>query len=334
MKQTELIRLMAAPEEASAGDLAELQSLKKQFPFFQSVHLLLALAAKKHDSGLFQQTIKSTAISVPSRSRLYHLLKEAALHAEKVQRQPEVKEIPVAKEEKEEIKTVETVEEPKSEYKKEELKTVEVPKTEETKPETVNAEEKTESPVTENKETEDLKAIELAVETEAAEEQLNAQVEKEVEKQIVNAFVEKEILHTPDLHKPAAERKEAGSFNDWLKVLKSETPVPEKAAEEKPKRTFKPKDKKTEQQSIIDKVIELNPGNIRMNPGQKFFAADKAKESLLESEDLVTETLAKIYALQGNVSKAVRAYEILSLKFPQKSAYFATLIENLKKGTH
>jgi len=52
---------------------------------------------------------------------------------------------------------------------------------------------------------------------------------------------------------------------------------------------------------------------------------------LLEHEHLVTETLAKIYALQGNVNKAIRAYEILSLRFPQKSAYFATLIKKLKE---
>jgi hypothetical protein len=58
----------------------------------------------------------------------------------------------------------------------------------------------------------------------------------------------------------------------------------------------------------------------------------KAKESLIENEHLVTETLAKIYALQGSVNKAVRAYEILSLKFPQKSAYFASLIQKLKNN--
>ena len=86
------------------------------------------------------------------------------------------------------------------------------------------------------------------------------------------------------------------------------------------------------QKAIIDKIIEVTPTNIRLDPNQRFFAADsKAKESLIESEDLVTETLAKIYALQGNISKAIRAYEILSLKFPQKSAYFATLIQNLKE---
>ena len=79
--------------------------------------------------------------------------------------------------------------------------------------------------------------------------------------------------------------------------------------------------------------IEKSPGLIRQKEDQKFFAPDiKAKESLIENEHLVTETLARIYALQGNINKAIRAYEILSLKFPQKSAYFATLIQKLKNN--
>ena len=99
-------------------------------------------------------------------------------------------------------------------------------------------------------------------------------------------------------------------------------------------RVFKEFQNEYEKESviIIDKIIEVNPSTIRLDPNQRFYTADtKAKESLIENEELVTETLAKIYALQGNISKAVRAYEILSLKFPQKSAYFATLIQNLKK---
>jgi hypothetical protein len=84
---------------------------------------------------------------------------------------------------------------------------------------------------------------------------------------------------------------------------------------------------------LIDKIIETNPGLIRNKEEPKFFTPDtKAKESLIENEHLVTETLAKIYALQGSVNKAVRAYEILSLKFPQKSAYFASLIQKLKNN--
>ena len=91
--------------------------------------------------------------------------------------------------------------------------------------------------------------------------------------------------------------------------------------------------RRQKQKAIIDKIIETSPGIVRPKEDQKFYVPDvKAKESLLENEHLVTETLARIYALQGNTGKAIRAYEILSLKNPQKSAYFASLIQKLKNN--
>ncbi len=47
-------------------------------------------------------------------------------------------------------------------------------------------------------------------------------------------------------------------------------------------------------------------------------------------DDLVTETLAKIYEDQGLVSLAMATYEKLSLREPKKSTYFATRMQNLK----
>ena len=57
-----------------------------------------------------------------------------------------------------------------------------------------------------------------------------------------------------------------------------------------------------------------------------------AKMSLGENEDFVTETLAEIYIQQGNFKKAISAYGKLSLKFPEKSDYFARLIQELKEN--
>ncbi|MCB0410819.1 MAG: hypothetical protein KDD29_11415, partial [Flavobacteriales bacterium] len=91
------------------------------------------------------------------------------------------------------------------------------------------------------------------------------------------------------------------------------------------------KQTKFKQRQLIDKIIEMNPGPIKIKTDKKFFSSGtQAKESLLENEHLVTETLADIYASQGNIGKAIRAYEILSLKFPNKSVYFASLIEKLR----
>ncbi len=48
-----------------------------------------------------------------------------------------------------------------------------------------------------------------------------------------------------------------------------------------------------------------------------------------EPEDFATETLAKIYADQDRPEEARRIYSRLILEFPEKSAYFASLIEKL-----
>jgi hypothetical protein len=85
------------------------------------------------------------------------------------------------------------------------------------------------------------------------------------------------------------------------------------------------------QSDLIDKFIIANP---RIEP-QKDKAYlpndDKSKPFLEESGGLVTETLAKIYVNQGYYSKAIDIYEKLSLKFPEKSSYFASQIEKVKE---
>lgn len=57
---------------------------------------------------------------------------------------------------------------------------------------------------------------------------------------------------------------------------------------------------------------------------------DVSLESLKEDESFMTETLAKIYLKQGYYLKALKSYDKLSLKYPEKSIYFATQIEKVK----
>ncbi len=67
-------------------------------------------------------------------------------------------------------------------------------------------------------------------------------------------------------------------------------------------------------------------------PKREFFSPiKKAKESLSEETLPVSETLAKIYQLQGNISKAIYVYQQLSLIIPEKKTYFASQIKSLKK---
>ena len=54
--------------------------------------------------------------------------------------------------------------------------------------------------------------------------------------------------------------------------------------------------------------------------------------SIRENQDLATETLAEIFLRQGQKDKALQVYERLILIFPEKTAFFAAKIENIKNS--
>jgi hypothetical protein len=299
MKASDLIKYINNPALLGKENIPELQKLVKDFPYFQSGHILLSLAAKKWDASVYQQSIKKTAIVVSNRAHLYELIHQR-----------------VEPENQIEVKLEEKLIEKQAD--KEEIKAAIKEETEEAK-EKILSEKKQAQAVSEE------------------------QVEEEVQKAIVTAFVEKEILKTNQIH---SAKDEPASFGDWLQMLKKNNGQSYSEIEEKVRRDKEEKAKsfeqkqeeqitktKEKQKALIDKIIENNPGPIRPKEEQKFFKSDlKARESLLENEHLITETLAQIYALQGNINKAIRAYEILSLKYPQKSVYFASLIQKLKNN--
>ena len=61
------------------------------------------------------------------------------------------------------------------------------------------------------------------------------------------------------------------------------------------------------------------------------FAQKLAERSVAENQDVISETLAKLYAKQGYRDKSAQMYARLALLFPEKSAYFAAEIDKLKK---
>jgi len=81
---------------------------------------------------------------------------------------------------------------------------------------------------------------------------------------------------------------------------------------------------------IIDSFIKNDP-QIRVPKAEQINNENKAKKSAEDNYDLVSETLAAIYIEQTLYHKAIDTYEKLSLKFPEKSRYFADLIQSLEK---
>jgi hypothetical protein len=98
---------------------------------------------------------------------------------------------------------------------------------------------------------------------------------------------------------------------------------------EKKTLNFKKRPDRRKVLDIIDKFIESEP-EISIRPklaeGKQ---EDISRRSVTDEGELVSETLAQIYLKQGNKARAVRIYEALKLKYPEKSAYFESLLQKL-----
>ena len=80
---------------------------------------------------------------------------------------------------------------------------------------------------------------------------------------------------------------------------------------------------------IIDKFLETNP---KIEPSKDYVSnVNLADEVKTDEKQLMTETLAQVYVNQRKYKQAIQAYQILILKNPKKSAYFAAEIEKIKK---
>ena len=91
-------------------------------------------------------------------------------------------------------------------------------------------------------------------------------------------------------------------------------------------------DEKVKNDELINKFIINSPHILPQKPDiSDKEQTDISESSGRENEGFITETLAKIYINQGYYSKAIFAYEKLSLKFPEKSSYFVTQIEKINK---
>lgn len=131
---------------------------------------------------------------------------------------------------------------------------------------------------------------------------------------------------TLEIGKPLSfDANDTYSFNEWLQLaaLKPIDRSPEIITE-----TDSSSTKKELQSTLIDHFISKNP---------KLKSADKnspvlniAEKAVTPNESLMTETLARVYLEQKKYENAIKAYKILSLKYPEKSGYFADQIKAIK----
>lgn len=164
---------------------------------------------------------------------------------------------------------------------------------------------------------------------------ISQEAEQEIEKP-VNENVKTAAEHL-EIGKPLDfSLNEKHSFQEWLQLSRTEPidrsnegPQKEEMASEtvnEEKVIIEERQKKAE---IIDKFIETNP---KISPIRSTNSAP-AVQIESNSDDnsyLMTETLARVYLEQKKYTKAIQAYEILILKYPEKITFFADRISDIK----
>jgi len=137
---------------------------------------------------------------------------------------------------------------------------------------------------------------------------------------------ELEAEKTLELDKPLKFTKnDTHSFSEWLK-LTSATPIDRSSEDTIKKKELSKKERKYQ---LIDKFIQEKP---KLKPTKITSDTKDLSEPFIQTSDtLMTETLAKVYVQQKNYTKAIQAYKILILKYPEKSGFFADQIGAIKK---
>ncbi len=89
-------------------------------------------------------------------------------------------------------------------------------------------------------------------------------------------------------------------------------------------------DMRSKENQLIERFIQEEP-HIKPPSSEKLGTENKAQKSAVDQDEIITETLVRIYVDQMLYTKAIGAYQKLMLKYPEKSSYFAGQITQLQK---
>jgi hypothetical protein len=171
----------------------------------------------------------------------------------------------------------------------------------------------------------DFEAKQQDIQSKISEKILTEQKFKEVEI-VEEVILKKEEIHTKEekvenelsIGKPILfSNSENYSFNQWLQIS-AKKPIQREVSSTK--ETLK-------NDEIIDSFILNNP-KIAPLSKEKTIAVSVTKNK--QDAALMTETLAKVYLEQKKYENAIQAYRILSLKYPEKSGFFADQIKRIQ----
>ena len=141
----------------------------------------------------------------------------------------------------------------------------------------------------------------------------------------------KETSSDLNLGKPIPfTKKEKHSFTEWLQLTSSKDEAVEQqdVVEDHQDENAMDDLERKKKFELLDKFIENNP---KIVPKETLPKINIKESTKIDKNELMTETLAKVYLEQKKYKKAIQAFKILSLKYPEKSGFFADQIQAVKK---
>ena len=144
--------------------------------------------------------------------------------------------------------------------------------------------------------------------------------DKQSPEEIIKTEINKSELRLKKSSPPSVDVKL--NFLDWIQFTQekqTQTTLSKEADKAGPL---------SEKIHIIDRFLKANP---KIPPGGKNESNNYSLEEDLYSNELMTETLAKVLVKQKKYKKAIGAYKILSLKYPEKNVFFADKIQEIRK---
>ena len=307
MNRSDFLSIIRDSGQIDRQLIAEVRELLDLFPWFQSAHLLLLKGLHNTEDVKFESQLRNSAIYVADREILYYMLAEPSQASVKHQ-----EEVPVKKEM--EIESTDNLQVVIETGKSSEDF---INKLESNSPDIKRAENGQDQYFSDPSE-------EIIV---ASESETDESASLILMMDNGDARIEETVFFMdPAIYVPGHE--------ELLELDESEIELSENEIRQEPSeitdREEKPSNK-LKQSELIDKFILANP---RIEPSREKTIKpieDVPVKFAEEKTEFITETLAKIYISQGYYSKAIEIYEKLSLKYPEKSSYFATQIEKIKE---
>jgi len=301
---------MQFPEKLDEASLFKIFELIKEYPYFQTAHLLLLKNLHNQDNIKFNKQLKISSSHIASRKKLFYLLNDE--NSNKFL-SDKLKDYSVDSNERISISEARNQQQKIAEELR--LKYLKDLHSDENEPnENINSNLESENPK-KNIQNPVESEIEFIDETKIAQQkdQSKSHIKEEESSNIENE-AEKSVLPQPnDRFSEFPDLETQNSSNNYFE--KSDV------TEDNGK-------------SLIDAFIKNSP-RIEVSKNRAGTQIDRSKASEMEDPNLITETLAKVYIKQKHYSKALKIYDKLILKYPQKNIYFAARkkeVENIVKN--